>query len=919
MASRDRTASLWTFDVAAGRHVRAATFSGHSDFVSAIGWAPEDASWPAAVVTGSRDATVRLWLPSEGIELARGVGHRYQVSAVVVGRGFVASSSLDATVRVWSRGRLEPLAALSGHAGPVNALALLPSGDLASGSGDGTVRRWAAAPAMGVDGSGGSGSPLGGAADEDDPAGVGRSGSSSLGLPPAPPLDPSSFAWASTTPAHADTVRSLRWVTGLGLLSGGHDGFVKLWGCPGEAALAAPGTAARDPGASPAEPLRPLWSERAHETLVYGVAGAVDADGVATVATASEDGAARVFRLAAPSTPGKGPGAQLLPPQTLEHGGTVWDVALNASSGALATAASDGVARVFDTPAGLRRGAVLAAEVSGRASLADDPNAAGPSSSSAPPTPPGPGERAVREALERTHAWESAVEAHRAAKLAEKTQNDASNPETATAGPSSGTATTTAPSSSLEALRRRLPPGLTLHPADVLERPGAKDGATVVVPRGGGAAAYSWSAAAATWELIGDVVDGAGDGAGAGAGAGAEGQVWDRELDVDVEEGRPHLKLRFNNGEDAFEVADRFMLEHALPSSYRQQIANFVAENGGSLYASTGNPAFVDPYTGASAYTPPPPVQAARGGAASSAAGQKAVPGAPPQVPPTEPLLFDAPPPRESAAARARDALRSVVATEGAADVDGGLIAAAVDALVESACVPARPLAPGAPPSKLLPSPTPEALATLGEILRARGALLVPGLDLARRLTLSRAGSTYLAQLDALPDALDAAAAPDAPKATLTAALRLLANAAAVPTLRARAFELAPKVLEAAQGTDAWRSTPRPARAAAAALLRNLAAAAVPGPLPSGWTVDRAAEPVAVYAAGLVSGAPKEEAEAIHRGLVALGTAALVSPPVRASFGEMLLSTVQTTPELEGAASDAKREVLEVLRMPTGN
>lgn len=898
VASRDCTASLWTFDVATGEYVRAATFAGHDGFVTAIGWAPEGADSPAAVVTGSRDATVRLWLPTEGIELARGVGHRYQVSAVAVGRGFVASASLDSTVRVWSRARLEPLAVLSGHSGAVNSLALLPSGDLASGSSDGTIRRWSAKPADGVGAPGSSGAlgGLAGPVDEDDP--VGRSGSSTLGLAPAPLLDPASFAWVSTTAAHADTVRSLRWVPGLGLLSGGHDGAVKLWGCPGEAALAAPASAARDPGASPAEPLRPLWSQSAHRTLIYGVAGAA-VDGVATVATASEDGTAKVFRLASPAAPGGPPGGELLPPQTLAHGGTVWDVAVSAASAALATAASDRVARVFDTPGGLRRAAVLAAEVSGRASPAD---AAGPSSSAAPPAP---GELAVREARERHAAWEAAVSAHEAAKAAEKAQHEQAQAQAAGSSAAPPTA-----ASSLDALRRRLPPGLTLHPADVLERPGAKDGATVVVPRGGGASAYSWDAAAGKWELIGDVVDGPGDGADAGAGAGGE-QVWDRELDVDVEEGKPHLKLRFNNGEDAHQVADRFMAEHALPSSYREQIANFVAENGGSLYAATST-TFVDPYTGASAYTPPPPVQTAGGAGAKASAGLAT----PQQVPPTEPLLFDAPPPREAAAARAKDALRSVVVEEGARDVDGALIAAAVDALVESACVPARPLAPGAPPSKLLPSPTPEALATLGEVLRAKGALLVPGLDLARRLALSRAGSTYLAELQSLPAALDAAAAPDAPKAALTAALRLLTNAAAVPTLRARAFELAPKALEAAQGQDAWRSTPKAARVAAAALLRNLAADAVPGPRPEGWTVDRAAESIAVYAAGLVSGAPKEESEAIHRGLVALGTAALVSPAVRGAFGATLLSTVQTTPELGGAASDAKREVLDILRMP---
>lgn len=53
---------------------------GHTDFVSALAYTPPSPSNPdGLVVSGARDATVRLWNPVRFIELQILEGHKYQV------------------------------------------------------------------------------------------------------------------------------------------------------------------------------------------------------------------------------------------------------------------------------------------------------------------------------------------------------------------------------------------------------------------------------------------------------------------------------------------------------------------------------------------------------------------------------------------------------------------------------------------------------------------------------------------------------------------------------------------------------------------------------------------------------------------------------------------------------------------------
>jgi WD40 repeat protein len=63
-------------------------------------------------------------------------------SLAVLPDGQLASGSADATVIVWDSATGERVLALAGHTGAVRELAVLPGGRLASSSTDCTMRVW---------------------------------------------------------------------------------------------------------------------------------------------------------------------------------------------------------------------------------------------------------------------------------------------------------------------------------------------------------------------------------------------------------------------------------------------------------------------------------------------------------------------------------------------------------------------------------------------------------------------------------------------------------------------------------------------------------------------------------------------------------------------------------------------------------
>ena len=148
---------------------------------------------------------------------------------------------------------------------------------------------------------------------------------------------------------------------------------------------------------------------------------------------------------------------------------------------------------------------------------------------------------------------------------------------------------------------------IPMQPSSVLESPGSHDGQTVVVKEGAAAMAYCWNQSEATWEKMGEVIRPPGVSAANHQYPDGEHNphAWDFVFDVDVADGVPPLKIKANTGDNAYEIADNFIAENNLPTSYREQIVSFLLQNSHGRLRSGISTQAADPYTGSSAYVPP--------------------------------------------------------------------------------------------------------------------------------------------------------------------------------------------------------------------------------------------------------------------------------------------------------------------------
>lgn len=155
-------------------------------------------------------------------------------------------------------------------------------------------------------------------------------------------------------------------------------------------------------------------------------------------------------------------------------------------------------------------------------------------------------------------------------------------------------------------------------PEFLTQRSGTKEGQVQMISEANGnISAYQWSAAANQWVNIGTVVDSAGSG---GRKISHNGKEYDYVFDVDIEEGKPPLKLPYNVNQNHYEVARKFIEDNELPLTYLDQVANFIVQNtqGATLGQSGGQGA--DPWGSEARYRPgdanevrsqPPPTPAA--------------------------------------------------------------------------------------------------------------------------------------------------------------------------------------------------------------------------------------------------------------------------------------------------------------------
>lgn len=114
-------------------------------------------------------------------------------------------------------------------------------------------------------------------------------------------------------------------------------------------------------------------------------------------------------------------------------------------------------------------------------------------------------------------------------------------------------------------------------PEFLKQKSGTKEGQVQMIrEEDGGVTAHTWSAATQEWIAVGTVVDSAGS---SGRKIEYLGQDYDYVFDVDIEDGKPPLKLPYNVSQNPYEVATKFIADNELPMSYLDQVANFITQN----------------------------------------------------------------------------------------------------------------------------------------------------------------------------------------------------------------------------------------------------------------------------------------------------------------------------------------------------
>ncbi|KKK15067.1 polyubiquitin binding protein [Aspergillus ochraceoroseus] len=114
-------------------------------------------------------------------------------------------------------------------------------------------------------------------------------------------------------------------------------------------------------------------------------------------------------------------------------------------------------------------------------------------------------------------------------------------------------------------------------PEFLRQKSGTKDGQVQMIREADGSVtAHTWAAASREWVAVGTVVDSA-----ASSGRKTEylGQDYDYVFDVDVEDGKPPLKLPYNLSQNPYEAATKFIQDNELPISYLDQVAQFIVQN----------------------------------------------------------------------------------------------------------------------------------------------------------------------------------------------------------------------------------------------------------------------------------------------------------------------------------------------------
>lgn len=133
-------------------------------------------------------------------------------------------------------------------------------------------------------------------------------------------------------------------------------------------------------------------------------------------------------------------------------------------------------------------------------------------------------------------------------------------------------------------------------------RSGTKEGQVQMIKEDNGSvSAYTWSMAAQQWVNVGTVVDSAGS---SGRKVEYEGKSYDFVFDVDIEDGKPPLKLPFNLSENPYDRARKFLEDNELPISYLDNVVQFIEQNTKGATLGESNDGGPDPYGSDARYKP---------------------------------------------------------------------------------------------------------------------------------------------------------------------------------------------------------------------------------------------------------------------------------------------------------------------------
>jgi phospholipase A-2-activating protein len=140
-------------------------------------------------------------------------------------------------------------------------------------------------------------------------------------------------------------------------------------------------------------------------------------------------------------------------------------------------------------------------------------------------------------------------------------------------------------------------------PEFLKEKSGTKEGQVQMIREpNGSVTAHTWSIATREWIAVGTVVDAAGS---SGRKTEYLGQDYDYVFDVDIEDGKPPLKLPYNLSQNPYEAATKFLEDNELPAGYLDQVANFIVQNTqGATIGQTSEPAGADPWGTERRYRP---------------------------------------------------------------------------------------------------------------------------------------------------------------------------------------------------------------------------------------------------------------------------------------------------------------------------